>query len=217
MRPMARLIFALRSSVPVRSAVRLRSIVPLACILATLALAVLPLTAPPALAGPMVPFDVQVPLLLRALTYDRTLRARVGDQVRIAIVVPAKGNREAVDELLAWLPTLPERTLNGMPVAFREVAAADEGSLDQALRSGRWAAAYVMPGFKADELAQVKRVCAARQILAVAAQADDVERGMAFGVGAHGGKPQIVVNLASTKACGSDFDLALLRLARVIQ
>ena len=107
--------------------------------------------------------------------------------------------------------------INGMPVIFKEVVATDQPSLDQALRGGRWAAAYVLPGFKPEELAMVRRVCASRQILAVAAQVEDVERGIAFGVGAQGGKPQLVVNLASVKACGSEFDLAFLRLARVIQ
>ena len=33
----------------------------------------------------VVPFDVQVPLLLKALTYDRNLKARAGDQARIAV------------------------------------------------------------------------------------------------------------------------------------
>ena len=174
-------------------------------------------TAMPATAGAMVPFDIQVPLMLKALTYDRSLKGRVTDQVRIAIVTPPKGNHRIVDELLASLGGLSERTLNGLPVKFKEIVVNDEAALDQALRAGRWAAVYVMPGFKAEELALIQRVCAARQILAVAAQADDVEQGIAFGVGALAGKPQIVVNLASAKACGSDFDLALLRLSRVIQ
>jgi len=184
----------------------------LASILSAVALA----TAP-SFAGALVPFAVQVPLMLKALTYDRTLKARVGDQVRIAVIVPPKAGRDATEELLASISALPDRTLNGMPVVFKEIVATDEAALDLALRSGRWAAAYVMPGFKADEMAQVKHVCASRQILAVAALVDDLDRGMALAVGAQGGKPQIVVNLASTKACGSEFDLALLRLARVIQ
>ena len=40
---------------------------------------------------------------------------------------------------------------------------------------------------------------------------------MAFGVDSHDGKPQLVVNLSSTRAFGSEFDLALIRLSRVIQ
>jgi hypothetical protein len=168
-------------------------------------------------AAPRVPFDVQVPLVLKALTYDRNLKTRSGEQVRIAVVSPAKASREVTEEFLSSVSSLPDRTVNGLPVTFREITVADEAGFDQALRGGRWAAAYVLPGFRADELSQVKRVCASRQVLAVAAEVDDVERGMAFGVGAAGGKPQIVVNLPNAKASGTDFDLALLRLARVIQ
>jgi hypothetical protein len=166
-------------------------------------------------AAGVVPFDVQVPLLLKALTYDRSLKGRVGDQVRIAVALPAKAGREAA-ELRAALDGLPDRTLNGLPVSFKEVAG-DEAALGEALRGGRWAVVYVMPGFSAAEIEAIKRVCAARQVLAAAAQVDDVERGIAFGVGVQGGKPQLVVNLGSMKAFGSQFDLALLQLARVIQ
>jgi hypothetical protein len=179
--------------------------------------AIFTLIALPSGAGAMVPFEVQVPLVLKALTYDRNLKGRVSDQVRIAVLLPAKGGRGSAEELNATLGTLPERTLNGLPVQFREVPAADEASLDQALKGGHWAAIYVMPGFREEELAQIRRVAAARQVLAVAAQVEDVEKGIAFGVGAQGGKPQLVVNLPSAKACGSEFDLALLRLARIIQ
>jgi hypothetical protein len=175
------------------------------------------LAAAGAAAAPKVPFDVQVPLVLKALTYDRNLKTRSGEQVRIAIVTSAKAGREVTEEFLSSVSLLPDRTVNGLPVTFREVTVSDEGGLDQALRSGRWAAAYVLPGFRADELAQVGRICASRQILAVAAEVDDVERSMSFGVGAAEGKPQIVVNLANARASGTDFDLALLRLARVIQ
>ena len=34
------------------------------------------LAVPPCAAGSPVPYDVQVPLLLKALTYDRALKAR---------------------------------------------------------------------------------------------------------------------------------------------
>jgi hypothetical protein len=50
----------------------------------------------------------------------------------------------------------------------------------------------------------------------VAAAVDDLDNGLAFGIGAQGNKPQIVINLKASKACGSDFDLALLQLSKVI-
>jgi len=111
---------------------------------------------------------------------------------------------------------LPDRTVSGLPVSFREVSTEDGADLDRALQGGRWTAAIIMPGFAAGPLAEIRRVCASHQVLAVAAEVGDVEKGLAFGVGAQGGKPQIVVNLRTVKACGSDFDLALLRLSKVI-
>ena len=180
------------------------------------AAAVLVLAVPPCAGSTAVPYDVQVPLLLKALTYDRTLKTRAGDSVRIAIVVPTKGHRAAVDDLQAAVQNLPDRTVNGLPVTFREVVAESGADLEQALQGARWTAAIIMPGFGTSQLAEIRRVCAAQRVLAVAGDVGDMERGLAFGIGVQGGKPQIVVNLPSTKACGSDFDLALLRLSRVI-
>jgi len=176
------------------------------------------LVTAPLQASAVIPFDVQVPLVLKALTYDRNLKSRAGgDQVRIAIIVPAKGNHAAVEELMTSLNNIPGRTLNGMPVVFKEVVADDDGAVEQGLRDGTWAAAYVMPGFSRAEIAKLRKICETRRVLAVAASVEDLEHGLAFGIGAQGSKPQIVINLPASKACGSDFDLALLQLSKVMQ
>jgi YfiR/HmsC-like len=180
--------------------------------------AVVVLVAVRTAAAPLtVPFEVQVPLMLKALTYDRALKARVGDEVRIAVLYPSQGEPGTAENLAAALRNLPGRTLNGLPITFRHFTVRNEAVVEQALRDGRWAAAYVMPGFSSEELGQIRRACESRRVLAMAADADEVEQGLAFGVDSRDGKPQLVVNLSSTRAFGSEFDLALLRLSRVIQ
>jgi hypothetical protein len=180
-------------------------------------LAGLALLTTPVGAAAVIPFDVQVPLVLKALTYDRNLKARAGDQVRIAIIVPAKGSRTAADELQASLSGSQARTVNGMPVAFKLIVAEADDSVEQGLRDGGWAAAYIMPGFSRAELDKVRKACEQKRVLAVAAAVDDIDNGLAFGIGAQGSKPQIVINLKASKACGSDFDLALLQLSKIVQ
>jgi len=172
--------------------------------------------AAPLFADDIVPFDIQVPLVLKALTYDRNLKTRASDEVRIAVIFPPNTTRGLTDDLHASLKKIPGRTVNGLVVVFTEVSADDEASLEQGLRSGQWAAAYVMPGFSRVELARVRRLCESRRVLPVAASIDDLAHGLAFGIGVQGSKPQIVVNLPASKACGSDFDLALLQLSRVL-
>jgi hypothetical protein len=163
-----------------------------------------------------VPFDVQVPLVLKALTYDRNLKARVGEDVRIAVLVRKEG-RGAAAELKAALDRIAGRTVSGLAVVFTEIEASEDATLEARLAEGQWAAVYVMPGFAQAELARVRRVCEARRVLPVAAVVDDLDHGMAFGIRAFGGRPQIVVNLPASKACGSDFDLALLELSKVVR
>ena len=163
----------------------------------------------------VVPFDVQVPLVLKALTYDRNLKSRTSDQVRIAVIVPPKGSR-AADELTTSVKGVTGRTVNNLPVVFKEIVVEDDAALEEGLRDGQWAAAYVMPGFGRADLAKIRRACETRRVLAIAASIEDVENGLAFGIGSQGNKPQIVINLPASKACGSDFDLALLQLSKVL-
>ena len=172
------------------------------------------LLAASAEAGAGVPFDVQVPLVLKALTYDRNLKSRASDQVRIAIVIP-KGASRAAEELTASVKSVTGRTINNLPVIFKEIVVEDDATLEEGLKEGTWAAAYVMPGFGRADIAKIRRLCEGRRILAIAAAVDDMEYGLAFGIGAQGSKPQIVINLPASKACGSDFDLALLQLSKV--
>ena len=182
---------------------------------ATTALLAAALLTTPAQAGAVVPFDVQVPLVLKALTYDRNLKARASDQVRIAIVIP-KGTSRAAEELTASVKALTGRTINNLPVVFKEIVVEDDAALEDGLREGNFAAAYVMPGFGRADITKIRRLCEGRRVLAIAAAVDDVENGLAFGIGAQGSKPQIVINLPASKACGSDFDLALLQLSKVM-
>ena len=107
--------------------------------------------------------------------------------------------------------------VNGLAVVFKEVSAIDDAALEEGLRDGQWAAVYVMPGFSRAELARVRRICETRRVLPVAASVDDLEQGLAFGIGVDGNRPQLVVNLPASKACGSDFDLALLQLSKVLR
>lgn len=166
-------------------------------------------------AAAVVPFEVQVPLVLKALTYDRNLKARTGAEVRIAVIVPPKGSR-AADELTSSVKSVTSRTINNLPVVFKDIVVDSDAALEEGLRDGTWAAAYVMPGFGRADLAKIRRLCELRRVLAIAAAVDDVENGLAFGIGAQGSKPQIVINLPVSKACGSDFDLALLQLSKVL-
>jgi hypothetical protein len=163
-----------------------------------------------------VPFDVQVPLVLKALTYDRNLKSRVSEQVRIAVLVQKEG-KGAAAELKSAFERISARTVAGMSVVFTEIEVGEDMAFESRLSEGQWAAVYVMPGFAQADLAKVRRVCEARRVLPVASVVDDLDHGLAFGIRAFAGRPQIVVNLPASKACGSDFDLALLELSKVVR
>ena len=160
-----------------------------------------------------VPFDVQVPLMLKALTYDRSLKTRVGGPGSHRHRAPAQGEharrRRAAGRRFATLPEPhPERPARHVP--------GDRRSTDDAARGrsrcadGRWAAAYVMPGFSSEDLAKIRRVCAARRSWPWPPTPTTWNTGLAFGVGAGAASRSSWSTCRARKACGSDFDLALL-------
>jgi hypothetical protein len=74
---------------------------------------------------------------------------------------------------------------------------------------------YVSP-LRAVHLEDVALVSRAAQITTVTGVPRYVETGLAIGVDLKGERPQIVVNLAASRAEGADLTAHLLKLARVV-
>jgi hypothetical protein len=161
-----------------------------------------------------VPVAVQLPLLLKVMSFDRHLRARAAGTLVIAIAYQSgyRASADAKDE--AWRLASNTRQIDGMPVSVIAIDL-DREELPAALARGQVVLLYVAPvrGIDIKDLVQVARAARVRTITGVVRY---VESGLSVGVRLRGNRPRIVVNLASSRLEGAELAAELLKLAEVL-
>jgi hypothetical protein len=165
------------------------------------------------------PPDVQITLLLKILTYDRSFTAKAHAGVTIGVVFVA-ADAESVrtkDEILKTLQLVSDRTIKNVPIRAVALEYRDPVSLEKAVRNGGINVFYIAPG-NADSLQQLLRVSHIRGITTATGVPEYVQRGVAIGIGIKADKkPDILINLPNSRQEGSEFDASLLRIATVVK
>jgi hypothetical protein len=168
--------------------------------------------------GDDVPARKQALLLLRVLAYDRNLKARAGDAVRLAVAY-RPGDRESEERRTALVAAFEEVSrevvAGGLPVEVAAVPWRDAADFEARVAAARPAGVYVCGGLLgvAKEIARVTR---RHGVLSAGASKDLVEAGLAVGMVNRGLRAGVVVNLHAAKAEGVDLDATLLGIAEVI-
>jgi len=164
-----------------------------------------------------VPIEVQFPLLLKVLAFDRSLKTRVGEEIVIGIVYQEKfrASLNVKDEVEALAGMISPRTIQDVP--FRTVA------IDLASPRFRDILAdqgvdilYVAP-LRAVGVEEIAAISRERRLTTLSGVPDYVEKSLAVGVGIKGEKPMILINLPAARAEGANFSSQLLKLAKVIE
>lgn len=162
-----------------------------------------------------LPEELQVPLFLKILTYDRSLETKVKDTIRIGVLYfpkddQSKKNRDAI---LENLKLNQDKTINGVPFSFTAIELSAEEKKDEMVRGIN--VLYVTSD-GSNMIKEILQISRARKILTITGRVDYVNFGVSVGLGVKEEKPQIVINLSSVRAEGSDFSANLLRLCKVI-
>jgi hypothetical protein len=164
-----------------------------------------------------VPLDVQLPLLLKVMTYDQRGATRgAGFYIAIAYSSSNPTSAKVKEMVLPTVSKLRLATIDNKSVNWTFVDLAKGGELDKMLKAEPVTALYVTPGLKG-QIPDVVRTCQEAQVSTVTGVSAYVAEGISVGIGQEEGKPKIVVNLPSSKAEGSSFSSSLLGLARVIR
>ena len=181
-----------------------------ASILCTSAAGTEPMSFPP---------DVQITLLLKILTYDRSFAVKAKSQVMIGVVYVA-GDAESVkakDDILKTLQLVSDRTIKGVPIKAVALEYKDPKSLAETVRSQGINVFYIAPG-NANTLTELLRMSHTRGITTATGVPEYVQRGVAIGIGKKADqKPDILINLPSSRQEGSEFDASLLRIANIVK
>jgi hypothetical protein len=163
--------------------------------------------------------DVQIALLLKILTYDRSFSVKNKSGVKIGVVfVAADPESVAVkDEILKTLALVADRTIKNVPIKAVALEYKDPKSLAATVRSEGINVFYIAPG-NAASLQELLRMSHTRGITTATGVPEYVQRGVAIGIGIKADKkPDILINLPSSRQEGSEFDASLLRIATVVK
>jgi hypothetical protein len=181
------------------------------------ALALSGLAATPAGAQDIsVPIEVQVPLLLKILSFDRTLAAGSRDSLVVGVVFQSHYRVSAgvSDEVCRALAAAGRNTTAGRALRVVTIDLDQPGNLGAALLRERVRVLYVAP-LRAVATSAVAAATRERQVISLTGVVQYVEEGLAVAVDAKGERPQIVINLAASRAEGAVFAGQLLKLARL--
>jgi hypothetical protein len=172
----------------------------------------------PSVAQPMsLPAESQVPLLLKVLTYDRHFETRAGQEVVVGIVfVPGDAESQAAaNDVGETFFKFKGKTVKKLPVTYVMVEYKSAAEVEKLIKAKGVNVLYITPG-NAKNLEQLVRISQANGVTTATGVPEYVKKGVAIGVGQRPDKkPQIHINLSSSKSEGSEFDASLLQIATV--
>jgi YfiR/HmsC-like len=164
-----------------------------------------------------VPISLQMELLLKVASYDKNLKQRARDRVRVAVVLrqddPDSG-RSAAQALKALSEA---EAIDGMPLDRLSTTYTDAAALARFIHEGNVAILYVTPGFRDSDIEAIAQALDGVSVLSVGALAKYTPRGMVLGFDLAGGKPKLIVNLGRAKRQKVELSSSVLKLVRVIE
>lgn len=165
-----------------------------------------------------VPMDVQVPLFSKILSYNRNLASRVGDRIVLGIVYQHtyKTSSAAKDEFLKTVAENKVTSMGGVPFSIVLIDIAGTSDVELELETHKVTIAYITP-LRAFDVEELCRSTQQRKILTLTGVSTYVDRGASIGIGMQNDRPEIIINLPSSKAEGAEFNSHFLKLVKVVQ
>ncbi len=158
----------------------------------------------------------QYRLYLKILTFDRNLKARIGNELVIGILYAGlvQESRQARDDF-ARAVTAGSAEFEGLPVSVVPIQYGKKAEIEAALAKGAVDALYVTP-IGSYELAPVSAACRARGVSTFSGIPEYLEHGLSVSFGISGRQTKVLVNLGNSRAEGSDFSARVLDMVTIV-
>ncbi len=158
--------------------------------------------------------ELQIPLILKILTYDRHIESKAGEQVVVGIVYAPTdpSSVAAANEVGDVLFRFQDKTVKRLPIRYRLVEYSTPEALERTIDRWGISVLWVAPG-SAKNLAGITSVSRRKDVTTTTGVPDYVRRGVAVGLDLGDARPQILIHLEAAKEEGCEFDASLLRIA----
>ena len=163
-----------------------------------------------------VPVEIQYPLFLKILTFDRNLKTRVGKEIIIGIVYQGKfrSSLKTKDELVDVIKKSSIKNVHDIPIKQVSINI-DENDLESTASKLEIDVLYITP-IRAVDIESITKLSRKKKIITLTGVTDYVKAGISVVIDVKDNQPQIVINLPGAKDEGVDFSSQLLRLSKVI-
>lgn len=164
-----------------------------------------------------ISIDMQFPLILKILQFDRNLASRAGSEIVIAAAYQGRyrASVRARDEVRRVAEASVGERVADLPVRIVDIDI-ERVELKEALDSLDVDVLYLTP-LRAMDIAAITQVTRELHVTSITGVEDYVHRGVAVGLGLWQEKPRVLVNLDASRAEGVDFSSRLLSLAQVVK
>ncbi len=165
-----------------------------------------------------ISLDVQVPMLVKVLTFDRKLSFRTGTELKVGIVYQSSypESREVKDRAVQLFGDKEkDYALGGFSCNTMPIDVDGKTDIGTVIADNQVDMLFVAP-LKGVDVRELARISNQERILSTTSVPDYVQDGIGVGIGRLGGRPRVLINLASARAAGADFSAGLLRMATVI-
>lgn len=160
-----------------------------------------------------VPVEVQIPLFLKLLNFERRLKSQAAGDTLVIGVVYQRRFRLSLEVRDAFVEGV-EKTAADRPLRCVSLDLDREQELANAIAANRVRVLYLCP-LRAADLGKIAGIARDKQVLTLTGVPDFVSAGVAVGIDSRGRTPLILVNLPAARAAGADFSSRLLSLKMV--
>ena len=153
--------------------------------------------------------------LLRAVAYDRSLKARAPEGLRLGIVFLADpASREDADRSFRAAEALRKAKAPHAPIFISKASFQSDLELGRWCESEQLSALYVASGFDEEQLSSLAAAAHGAGVITLSSSAKGVEHGLAIGIDTENSETKILIHMAAAQSAGADFDSRLLQIAR---
>jgi hypothetical protein len=171
---------------------------------------------PRAFAEISVPPKLQAQLIARIASFDRNFRQRAQGHARLLLVAKpgSADSARVVNAVSSALGMLED--VGGLSKSIEVVEYRSPAELAETTRTKRAAILYLSVGLET-EAPEIAKALAGADVLTIGATGTLADQGANVGFDLLGGRPKIVINLATCRAQHVELTAQLLKLAHVIR
>ncbi len=162
-----------------------------------------------------VPVNIQIPIIVKILAFNRTITDSPNPNIVITVLYQSKFKqskqvKDAVIEAIA-----ANHSSSRKKIIVKEVDINSVSDISNSINSTK-PDVFILTPLRAIDIEQVSNIAKKNKILSISLCPTHLRDKISVAIDLLGDKPQILINLTSSKLEGADFSSQLLKLSKIL-